>query len=253
MVEQLCKSVMEPALEYTRVRLRRAAALISSALGLATQRTELMRQWGRYAQNFVNALIDPVAPAPISLLSMLRLNDLLSAALVSSAPSPPSAAPGTPSTTVPPGPSTSAADLPPCPPLEAHLTSLRLLLFPTFSRTMSAQIDSLRRINGSSNSSAASGVGGMLARATGAAGGGGGAVKDSVVQVIVARYCELFNAVVALSSLGTTAGAGARAGEAAGGGVGGGEAGAEALEQAEEMVFNRCAVTASPHCQPPLA
>ncbi|GAA5995109.1 Vps52p [Rhodotorula paludigena] len=206
-VEQLWKSVMEPALEYTR--------------------------------NFVNVLIDPVAPAPISLLSMLRLNDLLSAALVSSAPSPPPpAAPGTPSTTVP-GPSTSAGDLPPCPPLEAHLTSLRLLLFPTFSRTMSAQIDSLRRINGASTSSA-SGVGGMLARATGAAGGGGGAVKDSVVQVIVARYCELFNAVVALSSLGTTAGAGAgaRAGEAAGGGVGGGEAGAEALEQADEMVFN---------------
>ncbi|GJN91546.1 hypothetical protein Rhopal_004569-T1 [Rhodotorula paludigena] len=203
-VEQLWKSIMEPALEYTR--------------------------------NFVNALIDPVAPAPISLLSMLRLNDLLSAALVSPAPSPPpAAAPGTPSTTVP-GPSTSSGDLPPCPPLEAHLTSLRLLLFPTFSRTMSAQIDSLRRINGSSTSSA-SGVGGMLARATGAAGGGGGAVKDSVVQVIVARYCELFNTVVALSSLGASAGAGARAGEAAGG-AGGGEAGAEALEQADEMVFN---------------
>ncbi|BGP36679.1 Vacuolar protein sorting-associated protein 52 [Rhodotorula kratochvilovae] len=145
-VDALWKSVMDPALEYTR--------------------------------NFLHALLDPVPPSPIALLSMIRLNESLASVLVTSPSSAP--APSTP--------------FPPCPPLEAHLSSLRLQLLPTFSRVLSLQVDSLRRINGSPAASGG-GVGGMLARATGAA---TSAVKDSVVLVIVGRYCELFGAAVAI-------------------------------------------------------
>ena len=118
---------------------------------------------------------------------MLRLTESLSSILVGSS---------SPST----GPSSSAAQFPPCPPLEPHLSAIRLSLLQTFARALSAQVDSLRRINGSPAPASASGMGGLLARATGAA--GPSAVKDSVVAVIVGRYCELFNAAVALLAQG---------------------------------------------------
>ncbi|GAA5823300.1 hypothetical protein JCM3770_002190 [Rhodotorula araucariae] len=170
-VDALWKSVMDPALEYTR--------------------------------NLIHALLDPVPPAPIALLAMLRLTESLAAALV--------AAPY------------EASPFPPCPPLEAHLASVRLELLPTFSRVLSAQTDSLQKINGSASTggSGGGGVAGMLARATGAvtsSSGGSGGVKDSVVLVIVGRYCELFGAAVAILL------AGGR--------------GDEAAQQDEEMVFS---------------
>ncbi|GAA5833953.1 hypothetical protein JCM9279_004171 [Rhodotorula babjevae] len=154
-VDALWKTVLEPAIEYTT--------------------------------NFLHALLDPIPPAPIALLSMLRLTESLSTILVGSS---------SPSST----PSASAAHFPPCPPLEPHLSAVRLSLLQTFARALSAQVDSLRRINGSPAPASASGMGGLLARATGAA--GPSAVKDSVVAVIVGRYCELFNAAVALLAQG---------------------------------------------------
>ncbi|BGP28658.1 Vacuolar protein sorting-associated protein 52 [Rhodotorula toruloides] len=152
-VDALWKGVMDPAMEYSR--------------------------------NFVNALLDPTPPSPISLFSMIRLNDLLLSLLVSSPSSTPEPPAGSPS------------PFPPCPSIEPHLIAIRMQLWPSFAKVMSNQVDSLRRIN--SSNAAASGMGGMLSRATG---GGGTAVKDSVVKVIVGRYCEMFNAFVALVSVG---------------------------------------------------
>lgn len=87
-----------------------------------------------------------------------------------------------------------------CPPMEAHLIGVRMSLWPTFSKVMNAQIESVRKINGAGGAAA-----GALsfAKATG--------VKDSAVQIIALRYTELFNAFVALSG-----------------------------DQDEEMVFGRC-------------
>ncbi|TNY20627.1 Sac2 family-domain-containing protein [Rhodotorula diobovata] len=181
-VDALWKTVLEPAIEYTR--------------------------------NFLHALLDPTPPAPIALLAMLRLTESLSLSLVSSSPSPaplPTPTPPAPnSTSAPPTP----ARFPPCPPLDPHLSAVRLSLLQCFARALSAQVDSLRRINGSpspgpassssstsTSSSSSSGVSGLLARATGAA-GPTTTVKDSVVTVIVGRYCELFNAAVALLAQG---------------------------------------------------
>lgn len=59
----------------------------------------------------------------------------------------------------------------------------------------------------------------MLSRATG---GGGAAVKDSVVKVIVGRYCEMFNAFVALASIGNVA------------------EGLAGTDSDDEMAFSRC-------------
>ena len=75
-----------------------------------------------------------------------------------------------------------------CPPIGSHLIGIRLLLWPAFAKTMSSHIESLRKINGSSQS------GGVF-------GGKGSSttVKDNVVQIIVSRYIEMFNAFVSLS------------------------------------------------------
>ncbi|BGP04589.1 Vacuolar protein sorting-associated protein 52 [Rhodotorula toruloides] len=153
-VDALWKGVMDPALEYSR--------------------------------NFVNAILDPTPPSPISLFSMIRLNDLLLSLLVPAS----SSTPDTPA-------DSSQPPFPPCPSIEPHLIAIRMQLWPSFAKVMSHQVDSLRRINGSNT--AATGVGGMLSRATG---GGGATVKDSVVKVIIGRYCEMFNAFVALVSVG---------------------------------------------------
>ncbi|GEM06179.1 vacuolar sorting protein, Vps52/Sac2 family protein [Rhodotorula toruloides] len=158
-----------------------------------------------YSRNFVNALLDPTPPSSISLFSMIRLNDVLLSLLVPSSLSTTES-----SATSPPSP------FPPCPSIEPHLIAIRMQLWPSFAKVMSHQIDSLRRINGSI-SAAASGVGGMLSRATG---GGGASVKDSVVKVIVGRYCEMFNAFVALVSVGQEA------------------AGAAGTESDDEMAFS---------------
>ncbi|GAA6036657.1 hypothetical protein JCM8097_001278 [Rhodosporidiobolus ruineniae] len=187
-VEGLWKGVMEPALEYAR--------------------------------NFVHALLDPISPSTLSLLSMIHLNDALLTTLTSSpSSSSPTAYPPTPTPDAPsPAPPPSAEDAP-CPPLAQHLTALRLLLLPTFSKLASAHVDSLRKINGSTGASGA--LGGMF-------GGSGGSVKDSVVEAVVRRYAELFGAVVAIREAG-----------AADGGEGEGEAaGATAGSQTDEMVFS---------------
>ncbi|BGP52858.1 hypothetical protein JCM8202_003940 [Rhodotorula sphaerocarpa] len=170
-VEGLWKQVLEPALEYTR--------------------------------DFMHALLDPVPPAMIPLLAMVRLNDALLTALASPDSSPLDAR-ADDSTQVPTASSLPAAGLPPCPALEPHLLAVRMQLLPILSKLMSAHTDSLRRINGSPAAGSGAGgggggVGGMFARATAAAGGGtGGAVKDSVVKVVIGRYAELFHAAVAL-------------------------------------------------------
>lgn len=151
----------------------------------------------------MHALLDPVPPATIPLLAMVRLNDALLTALASPDPSPLDAR-ADDSTQVPTASSLPAAGLPPCPALEPHLLAVRMQLLPILSKLMSAHTDSLRRINGSPAAGSGAGgggggVGGMFARATAAAGGGtGGAVKDSVVKVVIGRYAELFHAAVAL-------------------------------------------------------
>ena len=164
-----------------------------------------------HAQNFINALLDPVPPSTISLLAMVRLNDSLLTDLAST-----TTAPDTDSLTPSHTPVSDNSDggggggsLPPCPALEPHLLAVRMQLLPILSKLMSAHVDSLRRINGSpaslsSGGGGGGGVGGMFARATGAvvggAAGGGGSVKDSVVKVVIGRYAELFTAAVALWS-----------------------------------------------------
>lgn len=150
--------------------------------------------WGltRTLQNFTNALLDPMPPSTISLLAMVRLNDALLTTLASSPGNSPTDTPHEPS------PTTAPSGLPPCPALEPHLLAVRMQLLPVFSKLMSAQIDSVRRINGSPPPASGGGVGGMLARATGAV--TGTTVKDSVVKVVIGRYAELFNATVAMWS-----------------------------------------------------
>ncbi|GAA5861461.1 hypothetical protein JCM3774_000254 [Rhodotorula dairenensis] len=171
-VDGLWKQVMEPALEYTR--------------------------------NFINALLDPVPPSTISLLAMVRLNDSLLTALASNTPAttPSESAEAETESVSAPSPVSDSTGLPPCPALEPHLLAVRMQLLPVLSKLMSAQVESLRRINGSPAHPGSSGVGGMLARATGVGGGAaaGGSVKDSVVKVVIGRYAELFNAAIALWS-----------------------------------------------------
>lgn len=111
---------------------------------------------------------------------MIRLNEALLSTLV-----PPAALSSATTADVSPPPAS-------CPPMENHLISLRMQLYPSFAKSMSSQIDSLRKINGS-------------LPAAGVFGGGkasGSNVKDAVVQVIARRYAELFNTVVALSGEG---------------------------------------------------
>lgn len=217
-VDGLWKQVMEPALEYTRVRdFRRIVPNRSRCKegGAGRDCWVLSRDSVPFplligdsaVQNFINALLDPVPPSTISVLAMVRLNDSLLTALASSAvPTDPSE-PADAAATAPES-AADAAGMPACPVLEPHLLAVRMQLLPVLSKLMSAQVDSLRRINGSpahpaGGSSSSSGVGGMLARATGVGGSGGagaGSVKDSVVKVVIGRYAELFNAAIALWS-----------------------------------------------------
>ncbi|GAA6058538.1 hypothetical protein JCM10212_006977 [Sporobolomyces blumeae] len=118
-----------------------------------------------YAFDLIHAILTPPStPSPLALLSMIRLNSALLASTV-----------------------------PRCPPLEAHLYSVRILLWPLYTRAVDQQTESLRKINGSTASSG----GGMLGRLAG--GGGPTVVKDSTVQLIVERYIEWFKAVVEMS------------------------------------------------------
>ncbi|GAA5870235.1 hypothetical protein JCM16303_001936 [Sporobolomyces ruberrimus] len=127
-----------------------------------------------YSFNFIHALLTPPSsPSPLSLLSMIRLNSSLLT-----------------STTTVTNPSTLL-----CPPLESHLYSIRLLLWPLFTKTLDSQTDSLRKINGTASASSG-GLGGMLGRMTGGATGTGSGVKDSTVQAILERYVEWFVTIV---------------------------------------------------------
>ncbi|GAA5865424.1 hypothetical protein JCM8547_001240 [Rhodosporidiobolus lusitaniae] len=185
-VEGLWKSVMEPAVEYVR--------------------------------NFTHALLDPVSPSALSLLSMIHLNDALLSSL-SSTSLPPTPVPSSSSFSAPLPASVEQGT---CPTLAPHLISTRMLLFPAFSKLMSSHADSLRRINGSQSTST---LGSMFG-----GGSGGGSVKDSQVDAIVRRYAEMFCAVVALSEAAASAGGG---GEGEGEGEGAGQA-----KQDDEMVFS---------------
>ncbi|GAA5993730.1 hypothetical protein JCM5350_004808 [Sporobolomyces pararoseus] len=144
LVESLWKSVMEPALEYS--------------------------------YNFIHALLTPPSsPSPLSLISMIRLNNTILSF------------------------TSSVESSLPCPPLESHLYSIRLLLWPLLTKILDAQIESLKKINGSPSSTASSGVGGLLGRMAGT-GGGGASVKDSTVQAILERYVEWFVTIVEICS-----------------------------------------------------
>ncbi len=115
-----------------------------------------------YGRNFVGALLEPVAPSATSLLAMIRLNEALLGSI--------------------------AEEEHECPPLETHLGAVRMELYASESKAMTAQVESVRKINGS--------------LPTGGVFGGknsGTNVKDSVVQVVVLRYAQLFNAFVEMS------------------------------------------------------
>ncbi|CEQ42130.1 SPOSA6832_03907, partial [Sporobolomyces salmonicolor] len=180
-VDGLWRSVMEPALEYIQVRT--SSSLLSCPF--LPEHESFSHGGAHRTQNLINALLDPLLPSPLALLSMIRLNDALVHSLLLPPPTP--LPPTTPDPLASPLPAPPARPPPVCPPLEQHLISTRMALWPAFARAMSAQVDSLRRINGSV---AATGLLG-LARA-------GTSVKDSVVQVIVRRYTDLFADVLAL-------------------------------------------------------
>ncbi|ORY80211.1 Sac2 family-domain-containing protein [Leucosporidium creatinivorum] len=150
----------------------------------------IMEPAQEYVSNFAGALLDPAAPpSPISLLSMIRLNESLLSTLVTPPASLAAAAPPTDDSDPFPAPTPPPAT---CPPMENHLIALRMQLYPSFAKSMNSQVESLRKINGT-------------LPAAGVFGGGkasGTNVKDAVVQVIARRYAELFNTVVALSGEG---------------------------------------------------
>lgn len=115
-----------------------------------------------YARNFTGALLEPVGPSVVSLLAMIRLNEALLGEV--------------------------GEEEGGCPPLEGHFGAVRMELYAAEARAMTAQVESVRKINGS--------------LPTGGVFGGknsGVNVKDSVVQVVVLRYAQLFNAFVEMS------------------------------------------------------
>ncbi|GAA6023605.1 hypothetical protein JCM11491_006052 [Sporobolomyces phaffii] len=154
LVEGLWKQVTEPALEY--------------------------------ASNFVHALVSspsPHSPSPLSLVSMIQLNDSILEAVEHEHDAD--------------NPDDGAGSSSECPPLVPHLYSIKLLVWPLYTKTIDAQTDALKRINGSPPpASTASTVGGLLGRMTGASTAGGARVKDSTVQAILERYVEWFVAIV---------------------------------------------------------
>ncbi|KAK4704423.1 vacuolar protein sorting-associated protein 52, partial [Phenoliferia sp. Uapishka_3] len=116
-----------------------------------------------YSRNFISALLEPTSPpTPVSMLCMVRLHEAVVASLVDGGR---------------------------CPPMESFLIGVRMALWPTFSKVMNVQIDSVRKINGAGTS-----VVGAFTKAIGAT-----TVKDSAVQIIALRYTDLFNTFIALS------------------------------------------------------
>ncbi|KAI5481798.1 vacuolar sorting protein, Vps52/Sac2 family protein [Pseudohyphozyma bogoriensis] len=102
-----------------------------------------------YCQNFVTALLDPASlPSPITLLTMIILTERI---IVTASTQ--------------------------CPSLETHLVSLRLLLWPAFSKAMTANVESVQKINA---------PGGVF----------GKGVKDSQVKGVSVRYVDMFNEMV---------------------------------------------------------
>lgn len=122
----------------------------------------IMEPAQEYVANFVGALLEPTPPTPTALLAMIRLNEALLASATEEGHE--------------------------CSPLEAHLSATRLDLYAVQSKVMQAQIESVKRINGSLPS------GGVFGGK-----GTGTNVKDSVVEVVVLRYVQMFNAFVELS------------------------------------------------------
>lgn len=98
---------------------------------------------------------------------------------------------GSPSADATPKPSDPARNSASCPALDSHLITMRMQLYPAFTTSMNAQVDSVKRINGSMP------AGGLFGGKS-----SGSDVKDSVVSVVVQRYAELFAAFVQLSDEG---------------------------------------------------
>lgn len=149
--------------EERKEKLRRAV--------IDTVWKSIMEPAQEYIRNFVGALLDPASsPSAVSLLAMIRLNEALLR-----------------SVTADEGDQLGGSST--CPPLESHLGAVRMELYAQQAKVMSAQIDSVRRINGSLP------TGGVFSSGKTS----GANVKDSVVQVIVLRYVQLFNAFVEMS------------------------------------------------------
>ncbi|KAH8929151.1 Vps52/Sac2 [Atractiella rhizophila] len=115
-----------------------------------------------YARNFCAALIEPNAPSPVSILCMIRLNDEIYEELIDGGR---------------------------CPAMENYLVSLRLRLWPLFQKEMNAEIDAVRKINGSVQTS-----GGLFGGRSSTVN-----VKESQVQQVCRKYAAMFNAIIGLS------------------------------------------------------
>jgi hypothetical protein len=79
-------------------------------------------------QNFSQSLFDPSIPSPVSVLSMIRLNDSIYSALIDGGACP---------TTL----------------MENHLVSLRLSLWPVFQKGLGAQVEAIKKLSGSTSGS----------------------------------------------------------------------------------------------------
>lgn len=113
------------------------------------------------SQTFTATVLSTRSPSTISLYTMIRLTDSLLAA--------------------------AAVD---CPPLESHLMSVKMQVWPPFQSSFHSTIDRLTKLASSSGSSAYGG---------GFFGGGGRTSKEAIVLGAAAEYTELFNALVALA------------------------------------------------------
>ncbi|KAK4052883.1 Vacuolar protein sorting-associated protein 52 [Microbotryomycetes sp. JL221] len=145
-----------------------------------------------YCLNFVTALVETTnmteLPNPTSLLSMIRLNETLTNLLVSS------------TTTTPKLEQTSQSKSlerqllnGSCVPMQTYLSAIRMQLYPNFSKSINVEIDSLRKINGTTNSSTTSLFGTSTSSSS--------SFKHSMVQTIVKRYADMFQVFVELSDV----------------------------------------------------
>lgn len=162
-VEGIWKNVMDPTLEYHRVSTRCRLAcshFFNSEMRMGKSGSKSARFFLRRVQNFTAALLESASTSlsPVSLLSMIRLNDALRASLSSNHTSESDGA--------------TAHNAGP-PALDSHLVGIRLQLWPAFQKAAGAQVESVRKL-------ASGGAGGMF----GGGWGGGGGVKEATVREV---------------------------------------------------------------------